>query len=98
MGDGLLVQNMPCNDLESLFYILLEFTVMYIGLKGALAPQPSEEVLRWDAIQRWALSYENMTQDGLMTSSIWKQEFIHGMADPLLITPYFILCHPLLEE
>ncbi|KAG1901096.1 uncharacterized protein F5891DRAFT_1187795 [Suillus fuscotomentosus] len=39
-----------------------------------------------------------MTQDGLTTSSIWKREFIHDMADPLLITPYFILCHPLLEE
>ncbi|KAG1868720.1 hypothetical protein C8R48DRAFT_771499 [Suillus tomentosus] len=39
-----------------------------------------------------------MTRDGLVTSSIWKQEFIHGMADPPLITPYFILCRPLLEE
>ncbi|KAG1896301.1 uncharacterized protein F5891DRAFT_1193326 [Suillus fuscotomentosus] len=98
MGDGLLVQNMPCNNLESLCYILFEFTVMYIRLKGALAPRPSEEVLRWDAVRRWALSYEKMTQDGLVISSIWKWEFIHGMADPLLITLYFILCCPLLEE
>ncbi|KAG2101103.1 uncharacterized protein F5147DRAFT_776831 [Suillus discolor] len=98
MGDGHMVQNTPCDDLESLFYILLEFTVMYLGPKGALAPQPSEEVLRRDAIRRWALSYKNMTQDGLATSSIWKWEFIHGLADPLLITPYFILCRPLLEE
>lgn len=98
MGDGHLVQHMPCDDLESLFYILLEFTVIYLGLKGVLAPKPSPEALRWDAVRRWAVSYENMTQDGLATSSIWKREFINGLADPPLITPYFILCRPLLEE
>ncbi|KAG0696401.1 hypothetical protein DFH29DRAFT_879397 [Suillus ampliporus] len=98
MGDGLLVKHMPCNDLESLFYILLEFTVMYLGPKGELAPRPSEEALRWDAVRRWGLAYESMTHDGLATSSMWKREFIHGLADPPLITPYFILCCPLLER
>ncbi|KAG1754087.1 hypothetical protein EDD22DRAFT_957479 [Suillus occidentalis] len=81
MGDGHLVQHMPCDDLESLFYILLKFTVIYLGLKGVLAPKPSSEALRRDAVR-----------------SIWKQEFINGLADPPLITPYFILCCPLLEE
>ncbi|KAG2111850.1 hypothetical protein BD769DRAFT_1392006 [Suillus cothurnatus] len=98
MGDGHLVQHMPCDNLESLFYILLEFTVIYLGPKGILAPQPSPEALRRDTVRRWAVSYENMTQDGLTTSSIWKWEFINGLADPPLITLYFLLCCPLLEE
>ncbi|KAG1743536.1 hypothetical protein EDD22DRAFT_958776 [Suillus occidentalis] len=77
MGDGHLVQHIPCDNLESLFYILLEFTVMYLGPKGILAPQPSDKAMRQDPIRRWGLTYEKMTEDGLATSSMWKQEFIH---------------------
>jgi hypothetical protein len=98
MGDGRLVQHTPCDDLESLFYILLEFTVMYLGPKGILAPPPDEEALRRDPVRRWGLAYENMTRDGLATSSIWKREFISGLTDPALITPYFAPCRPLLDE
>jgi hypothetical protein len=98
MGDGHLVQHTPCDNIESLFYILLEFTVMYLGPKGVLAPRPSKEALRRDTIRRWGLAYENMTRNGLVTSSMWKWEFIHGLTDPPLITPYFIPCHSLLEE
>ncbi|KAG1849725.1 hypothetical protein F4604DRAFT_1934743 [Suillus subluteus] len=98
MGDGHLVQHTPCNDLELLFYILLEFTVMYLGPKGILAPQPSEEALQWDAIRRWGLTYKSITHDGLMTSSMWKREFIRGLTDLPLITPYFLPCQPLLDE
>ncbi|KAG2068281.1 hypothetical protein BDR04DRAFT_1119883 [Suillus decipiens] len=79
----------------------ISFHILHLmrdGPKGILAPQPSPEALQQDAIWSWAVSYEKMTQDGLMTSSIWKQEFINGLADPPLITPYFTLCCPLLEE
>lgn len=98
MGDGHLVQHTPCDDLESLFYILLEFTVMYLGPKGILAPQPSDEAMRRDPVRRWGLAYEKMTEDGLATSSIWKREFIRGLTDWPLITAYFAPCRPLLKE
>ncbi|KAG1785034.1 uncharacterized protein HD556DRAFT_1314580 [Suillus plorans] len=98
MGDGDSFRHTPCDDLESLFYILLEFTVMYLGPKGALAPQPDEENLKRDPVRRWGLAYESLTRDGLATSSMWKREFIHGLTDFPLITSYFTPCRPLLDE
>jgi hypothetical protein len=83
---------MPYDDLESLFYILLKFTVMYLGPKDILAPPPDEEALRRNPVRRWGLAYKNMTQDSLSTSSIWKQEFIRSLTDQALITSYFSPC------
>ncbi|KAG1784437.1 uncharacterized protein HD556DRAFT_1451773 [Suillus plorans] len=98
MGDGHSVRHTPCDDLESLFYILLEFTVVYLGPKGALAPRLDEENLHRDPVRRWGIDYESLTFDSLATSSMWKREFIHGLTDPPLVTSYFTPCRPLLDE
>ncbi|KAG2068204.1 hypothetical protein BDR04DRAFT_1103717 [Suillus decipiens] len=98
MGDGHSVRHTPCDDLESLFYILLEFTIIYLGPKGALAPRSDEENLQRDPVRRWGIAYESLTRDGLATSSMWKREFIHGLTDPPLVTSYFTPCRVLLDE
>ncbi|KAG1829056.1 hypothetical protein DFJ58DRAFT_737484 [Suillus subalutaceus] len=70
MGDGHLVQHMPCDDLESLFYILLEFTMIYLGPKGVLAPPTQSRSFATGRRSEVAVSYENMTQDGLATADL----------------------------
>ncbi|KAG2126561.1 uncharacterized protein EDB93DRAFT_1257510 [Suillus bovinus] len=49
MGDGDSFRHMPCDDVELLFYILLEFTVMPIGPKVHWPP----ENWQWDAVRKW---------------------------------------------
>lgn len=71
---------------------------MRFGFSVGLAPKPSEEALQRDPIRRWRDAYSSMTYDGLANSSLWKCEFINGRTQPPLITPYFSLCRPLLDE
>lgn len=71
---------------------------MRFGFSVGLAPKPSEEALQRDPVRRWRDAYSSMTYDGLANSSLWNCEFINGRTQPPLITPYFSLCRPLLDE
>ncbi|KAG1906125.1 uncharacterized protein F5891DRAFT_975576 [Suillus fuscotomentosus] len=100
---GTLMGDIPCpsmidhrasDDLESLFYILLEFTTMYEGPSGKASVEGVHPV----NAPRWRKAYLMMDGDGLGTSGSLKKEFLTEKHLPYEPTPYFRACGPILEE
>jgi len=84
----------PADDLESLFYIFLEFTTVYDGPGGEI----SDKGVHPANARRWRKAFVTMDQDGLGTSGILKEHFIVSGDDNYKPTPYFQACYPILEE
>lgn len=82
------------DDLESLFYILLEFTMIYDGPGGLITHKgvPPENY------RRWHKAYVAMDKDGLGTSGSLKKEFLMDIAPHYEPAPYFRACRPILED
>ncbi|KAG1787145.1 uncharacterized protein HD556DRAFT_1449074 [Suillus plorans] len=89
-----MIDHRASDDLESLFYILLEFTTTYEGPNGKVLAEGVHPV----NAPRWRKAYLTMDGDGLGTSGLLKKEFLiekHPHYEP---TPYFRACRPILEE
>jgi len=84
----------PADDLESLFYIFLEFTTVYDGPGGEI----SDKGVHPENARRWRKAFVTMDQDGLGTSGTLKREFILVGDNNYKPTPYFQACYPILEE
>ncbi|KAG1724107.1 uncharacterized protein EDB91DRAFT_1255410 [Suillus paluster] len=65
------IEHKASDDLESLFYIILEFTIIYDGPSGLIT---NRGVLP-DNTRRWHKAYVAMGKDGLGTSGTLKEEF-----------------------
>ncbi|KAG1847304.1 hypothetical protein DFJ58DRAFT_730184 [Suillus subalutaceus] len=97
MGDVLrpsMIDHRASDDLESLFYILLEFTTTYEGPSGKTSAEGVHPV----NAPRWRKAYLMMDGDGLGTSGSLKKEFLTEKHPPYEPTPYFKACRPILEE
>ncbi|KAG0697849.1 hypothetical protein DFH29DRAFT_1003401 [Suillus ampliporus] len=96
MGDILhpsVIDHRASDDLESLFYILLEFTTMYEGPGGKASAKGVHPV----NAPRWCKAYLMMDEDGLGTSGSLKKEFLIEKCPRYEPTPYFRACRPILE-
>ncbi|KAG2125466.1 uncharacterized protein EDB93DRAFT_1110135 [Suillus bovinus] len=80
---------LPLTQFSDIPELIGVFHDLLIGPKGAPAPLVDKQDLAYDPVQRWGDAFENATYDGLVFSSIWKQEFIHGLTQPPNITSYF---------
>ncbi|KAG2158270.1 uncharacterized protein EDB93DRAFT_1100481 [Suillus bovinus] len=88
------IDHRASDDLESLFYILLEFTTTYEGPSGKTSAEGVHPV----NAPRWRKAYLMMDGDGLGTSGSLKKEFLTEKHPPYKLTPYFKACRPILEE
>ncbi|KAG1807618.1 uncharacterized protein BJ212DRAFT_1485463 [Suillus subaureus] len=88
------IDHRASDDLESLFYILLEFTTTYEGPSGKTSAEGVHPV----NAPRWCKAYLMMDGDGLGTSGSLKKEFLTEKHPPYKPTPYFKACCPILEE
>ncbi|KAG2098689.1 uncharacterized protein F5147DRAFT_777530 [Suillus discolor] len=79
------IEHKASDDLESLFYILLEFTIIYDGPGGLITNRgvPPENSCRWHK------AYIAMDKDGLRTSGSLKKEFLMDTAPHYEPAPYF---------
>ncbi|KAG1893891.1 uncharacterized protein F5891DRAFT_1256818 [Suillus fuscotomentosus] len=89
-----MIDHRASDDLESLFYILLEFTTTYEGPSGKASVEGVHPV----NAPRWRKAYLMMDGDGLGTSGSLKKEFLTEKHPPYELTPYFRACRPILEE
>jgi hypothetical protein len=89
-----MIDHRASDDLESLFYILLEFTTTYEGPSGKASVEGVHPV----NAPRWRKAYLMMDGDGLGTSRSLKKEFLTEKHPPYEPTPYFRACRPILEE
>ncbi|KAG1741215.1 hypothetical protein EDD22DRAFT_851727 [Suillus occidentalis] len=89
-----MINHRASDDLESLFYILLEFTTMYEGPSGKALVEGVHPV----NAPRWRKAYLMMDGDGLGPSSSLKKEFLTEKHPPYEPAPYFRACRPILEE
>jgi hypothetical protein len=81
------------DDLESLFYIFLEITIVYGGLG-----QTSDEGQLPDYARLWCEVYKSMNRrDGLTISACLKRVFLTDNAPLYKLTPFFQACYPILE-
>jgi hypothetical protein len=88
-----LIDHRASDDLESLFYIFLEFAIMYRGPGGL-----SEEGVPPDNAQAWRDICVSMPQRGISVSGTLKKEFITDAQPRYEPAPYFRACRPILEE
>ncbi|KAG1837090.1 hypothetical protein F4604DRAFT_1692459 [Suillus subluteus] len=82
------------DDLESLFYIFLEFTITF----GGPGPQMTGGGVQPDNAIRWRIAYASLDRHGLGTSGTLKKEFITDLNSRYKPAPYFEACHPILES
>ncbi|KAG1900142.1 uncharacterized protein F5891DRAFT_980435 [Suillus fuscotomentosus] len=97
MGDILvpsMIDHRASDDLESLFYIFLKFTMTYEGPGGKASTEGVQPV----NAPRWHKAYLMMDQDGLGTSGSLKKDFLMEKCPHYEPTPYFQVCHPILED
>ncbi|KAG1768592.1 hypothetical protein EV702DRAFT_1203220 [Suillus placidus] len=97
MGDNphlSVINHRASDDLESLFYIFLEFTTTYEGPSGKVSAEGVQPV----NAPRWRKAYLTMDKDGLGTSGSLKKEFLMEKCLRYDPTPYFQACRPILEE
>jgi len=91
------VTYIPSDDLESLFFIFLEFTIIYGGPKGQEVPKDERLFpIEYDA---WTKAYATMDQAGLWSSGTAKHVFFTNR--PLAsyeVSEYFKVCYPIVEE
>jgi hypothetical protein len=88
-----LIDHRASDDLESLFYIFLEFAIVWGGPGGL-----SEEGVRPDNAQAWRDICVAMPQRGISVSGTLKKEFITDDQPRYEPAPYFRACRPVLEE
>ncbi|KAG2028718.1 kinase-like domain-containing protein [Suillus americanus] len=88
------IEHKASDDLESLFYIFLEFTLLYEGPGGKITDQGIYPI----NASRWRKAYIAMDRDGLGTSGSLKKEFITDHDPSYQPAPYFQDCRPVLEE
>ncbi|KAG1722406.1 uncharacterized protein EDB91DRAFT_1273798 [Suillus paluster] len=88
------IDHKASDDLESLFYILLKFMIIYNGPGGLTTNRevPPENAHRWHKV------YVTMDKDGLGTSGTLKKEFLMDKAPGFEPAPYFQACRPILED
>jgi hypothetical protein len=88
-----LIDHRASDDLESLFYIFLEFVTVWGG-PGRL----SEEGVHPDNAQAWRDICVEMPRRGISVSGTLKKEFITDDQPRYEPAPYFRACRPVLEE
>jgi hypothetical protein len=88
-----LIDYRASDDLESLFYIFLEFAIMCGGPGGL-----SEEGVPPDNAQAWRDIVVAMPQHGISASGTLKKVFITDARPRYEPAPYFRACRPILEE
>jgi len=92
-----MVTYIPSDDLESLFFIFLEFTIIYGGPKGQEVPKDERLFpIEYDA---WTKAYATMDQAGLWSSGTAKHVFFTNR--PMAsyeVSEYFKVCYPIVEE
>ena len=89
------VTYIPSDDLESLFFIFLEFTIIYGGPKGQQVPK--EERLFPTEYDMWTEAYATMDRVGLWSSGVVKHHFFLECPS-YKVSEYFEVCYPILEE
>ncbi|KAG0708313.1 hypothetical protein DFH29DRAFT_870873 [Suillus ampliporus] len=88
------IEHKASDNLESLFYILLKFTIIYNGPGGLITNRgvPPDNACRWHK------AYVVMDQDSLRTSGSLKKEFLMDIALDYKPAPYFQAFHLILED
>jgi len=85
----------PSDDLESLFYVFLEFTITYEGPNGKEVPKEKRQFPF--QYRKWTNACALMGQDGAWASGLMKKNFFTERPS-YKVSEYFEACYPVLEE